>query len=204
MRNAAAAFVVGDRTRPATLETMVELGKQFLEVQPGSYCAFLLNKCDVPGTPNELPSPVLQSGIPSIPTSAKTGTTFAMPSSRQSTPLNGATFDDPAARDRAEAGRLLASRGVFGLVWIGDDLGRAEPLRQRRRLHVNFGIDQPRPDHRDANAFARDLMAKPDGEGMDRALGGRVVDVLLGHRAVGAGRHIDDAPPMPPCASTSA
>jgi small GTP-binding protein len=73
MRNAAAAFVVGDRTRPATLETMVELGKQFLEAQPGSYCAFLLNKCDVPGTLNELPAPVLQSGIPTIPTSAKTG-----------------------------------------------------------------------------------------------------------------------------------
>ena len=73
MRNAAAALVVGDRTRPATLETMVALGKQFLEMQPGSYCAFLLNKCDMPGALSELPSPVLQSGIPSIPTSAKTG-----------------------------------------------------------------------------------------------------------------------------------
>ena len=55
MRNAAAALVVGDRTRPATLETMVELGKQFLETQPGSYCAFLLNKCDMPGALSELP-----------------------------------------------------------------------------------------------------------------------------------------------------
>src|SRR5688572_19498872 len=45
-----------------------------------------------------------------------------MPSSRQPTPTNGAALDDPTARDRAEAGRLLASRGVFGLVWISDDL----------------------------------------------------------------------------------
>jgi signal transduction histidine kinase len=45
-----------------------------------------------------------------------------MPSSRQPTPINGAALDDPTARDRAEAGRLLASRGVFGLVWISDDL----------------------------------------------------------------------------------
>ena len=45
-----------------------------------------------------------------------------MPSSQQPMPLDGAALDDPAARDRAEAGRLLASRGVFGLVWIGDDL----------------------------------------------------------------------------------
>lgn len=41
---------------------------------------------------------------------------------QQPMPFNGAAFDDLAERDRSEAGRLLALRGVFGLVWIGDDL----------------------------------------------------------------------------------
>jgi small GTP-binding protein len=73
MRHAAAALVVGDPTRPATLQPMVELGKRFMEAQPGRYCAFLLNKCDVPGISTELPAHAAQLGIPSIPTSAKSG-----------------------------------------------------------------------------------------------------------------------------------
>lgn len=45
-----------------------------------------------------------------------------MPSSQQPMPFSGAAFDNPGERDRAEAGHLLASRGVFGLVWLDDEL----------------------------------------------------------------------------------
>jgi small GTP-binding protein len=73
MRHAAAALVVGDLTRPTTLQSMLALGNKFLEVQPGRYCAFLLNKSDVSGVSTDLPAPVTQAAIPSVPTSAKTG-----------------------------------------------------------------------------------------------------------------------------------
>jgi signal transduction histidine kinase len=57
-----------------------------------------------------------------------------MPSTQQPMPFAGAAFDDALARDRAEAGQLLASRGVFGLVWLDDDL----VVQNRFGIIVNF------------------------------------------------------------------
>ena len=70
-----------------------------------------------------------------------------------------------------------------------------EPVRAIRLAArgVNFGIDQAGPDRRDANALARDLVAKPDGEGIDRALGRRVIDIGVGRAELGRDRRqIDD------------
>jgi small GTP-binding protein len=71
IRQAAGALVVGDVSRPATLQSMIELGSRFLEAMPGRYCAFLINKSDM--TDADLPASVVLSSIPSIRTSAKTG-----------------------------------------------------------------------------------------------------------------------------------
>ena len=67
---------------------------------------------------------------------------------------------------------------------------------------VDFGVDQAGPDRGDADAFGGDLVAEPDREGVDRALGGGVVDI-----GVAASRvwprpttTLTIAPPSPPCA----
>lgn len=73
IKQAAAAFVVGDLTRRATLEAMVHTGNSFLEAMPGRYCGFLLNKSDMPDAAIALPPELEQSPIPAIRTSAKSG-----------------------------------------------------------------------------------------------------------------------------------
>jgi small GTP-binding protein len=73
IREATAALVVGDLTRPATISTMLDLGRNFLQAMPGRYCGFLLNKCDMTGEQSELPPELANSSIPAVRTSAKTG-----------------------------------------------------------------------------------------------------------------------------------
>lgn len=73
IKQAAAAFVVGDLTRRATLEAMVQTGNSFLEAMPGRFCGFLLNKADLPDAAKALPPELENSAIPAIRTSAKTG-----------------------------------------------------------------------------------------------------------------------------------
>lgn len=73
IKQAAGALIVGDLTRRATLETMVQLGQNFLEAMPGRYCGFLMNKSDMAGALIDLPPILMQSSIPAMRTSAKTG-----------------------------------------------------------------------------------------------------------------------------------
>ncbi len=73
IKEAAAAFIVGDVTRRSTLQRMVELGNNFMEAMPGRYCAFLINKSDLEDAATELPPELLKSPIPILRTSAKTG-----------------------------------------------------------------------------------------------------------------------------------
>jgi small GTP-binding protein len=73
IKQAAAALIVGDLTRRATLETMVDLGRSFLEAMPGRYCSLLLNKSDMADDGIDLPSAMTKLSIPIMRTSAKTG-----------------------------------------------------------------------------------------------------------------------------------
>ena len=73
IRQAAAALVVGDLTRRSTIETMLELGRNFLQAMPGRYCGFLLNKSDMSDDEAALPPELARSAIPRLRTSAKTG-----------------------------------------------------------------------------------------------------------------------------------
>lgn len=73
IRHAAAALIVGDLTRRATLETMVEIGRNFMQAMPGRYCGFVMNKGDLACESINLPAQVSQLAIPIVRTSAKTG-----------------------------------------------------------------------------------------------------------------------------------
>ncbi len=73
IKQAAAALIVGDLTRSATLQTMVKLGRNFMEAMPGRYCGLLMNKSDMADDLAELPPEVMQCSIPALRTSAKTG-----------------------------------------------------------------------------------------------------------------------------------
>ena len=73
IKEAAAALIVGDVTRRTTLETMVQLGHGFMDAMPGRYCGFLVNKSDLASASLDLPTVLVQSSIPMIRTSAKTG-----------------------------------------------------------------------------------------------------------------------------------
>jgi small GTP-binding protein len=46
-RQAQAAMIVADVTRPSTVETMMRLGRLFEDVLPGRYCGYVLNKTDL-------------------------------------------------------------------------------------------------------------------------------------------------------------
>jgi GTPase SAR1 family protein len=57
LKDAAAAMIVGDQSRPETLDTMVALADGFRAARPGRVVSFVVNKIDLPvpgGTP-ELP-----------------------------------------------------------------------------------------------------------------------------------------------------
>jgi small GTP-binding protein len=75
MRQAHAALVIGDATRPATLESMTKLAGLFEETLPGRYLALVVNKADLLEAGTELPNtkPLQDFGLPLRMTSAKTG-----------------------------------------------------------------------------------------------------------------------------------
>lgn len=77
MRQASAALIVADVTRPATLETMAELSHGFRDAFPGRYHALVLNKLDLQPPDGNLDAlkaataPLAADGV--FETSAKTG-----------------------------------------------------------------------------------------------------------------------------------
>jgi Ras-related protein Rab-5C len=48
IKEATAALIVGDPTRPDTIDSMVRLARGFAEVLPGRFVHFILNKSDLP------------------------------------------------------------------------------------------------------------------------------------------------------------
>jgi small GTP-binding protein len=73
IKQAAGALIVGDVTRRSTLETMVQLGRSFMDAMPGRYCGYLVNKSDLASAAAELPGALAHATIPVLRTSAKTG-----------------------------------------------------------------------------------------------------------------------------------
>ncbi len=75
MREASAAVIVGDVTRPHTLETLAALADGFREALPGRTLSLVLNKLDLlaPGGDLAIPEMLTRPGMPLHRTSAKTG-----------------------------------------------------------------------------------------------------------------------------------
>jgi GTPase SAR1 family protein len=72
---ASAAMIVGDVTRPGTLDMMVRLAQMCAEKISGRHVAFILNKSDLldDGPAFQIPEAVLKAGPPMVLTSAKSG-----------------------------------------------------------------------------------------------------------------------------------
>lgn len=75
MKEASAAFIMGDLSRRNTLDTMVRLGQGFEEALPGRHITFVLNKVDLIERPNsiDVPDELEAFGVAPLLTSAKTG-----------------------------------------------------------------------------------------------------------------------------------
>lgn len=74
MKEASAAFIIGDVTRRPTLDTMLQLSKGFREHYPGRYEALIVNKLDlVEGEPVNLPDALCANREDVFHTSALTG-----------------------------------------------------------------------------------------------------------------------------------
>lgn len=74
MKEASAAFIIGDVTRRPTLDTMLQLSKGFREHYPGRYEALIVNKLDlVEGEPLNLPDALCTNREDVFHTSALTG-----------------------------------------------------------------------------------------------------------------------------------
>ncbi|MBL8564226.1 MAG: hypothetical protein JNM89_00745 [Hyphomicrobiaceae bacterium] len=74
MKEAAAAFIVADVTRHATLETMLKLRHGFRAAFPGRYDALIVNKLDIAAGDEARLPPELAAGRSGVfHTSAKTG-----------------------------------------------------------------------------------------------------------------------------------
>jgi len=75
IRQAQAALIVGDVTRPSTLESAARLTEAFADAMPGRYFATVLNKCDMLEDPEQLvlPEQLQMPDFPLVRTSAKTG-----------------------------------------------------------------------------------------------------------------------------------
>lgn len=75
MKEASAAFIIGDLSRRNTLDTMISLGRGFQEALPGRHITFVLNKLDLIENPRgiDVPDELEAFGIPPQLTSAKTG-----------------------------------------------------------------------------------------------------------------------------------
>lgn len=76
IRDAAAAMIVADLSRPETFETAASLYEGFKEALPGRQATILLNKVDlVEGQDcGPLPAPLDRAGVTLLRTSAKSGT----------------------------------------------------------------------------------------------------------------------------------
>lgn len=75
MQGTSAALIVGDVTRPETIDAMIALEKGFSTQYPGRHVAFLLNKSDLAGEAERgvVPGRLAETGLPVVLTSAKTG-----------------------------------------------------------------------------------------------------------------------------------
>ncbi len=75
IRDAAAAMIVADLTRPETFETASRLSKGFKDALPGRQATLLLNKMDlVADQPSpQVPAALCDTGLPIERTSAKSG-----------------------------------------------------------------------------------------------------------------------------------
>jgi GTPase SAR1 family protein len=74
-KQADAAVIIGDVTRPSTIDAIAQLGEGFMEAFPGRPMAYVVNKLDMlaEGHEPELPGSIQIAGIPIVLTSAKTG-----------------------------------------------------------------------------------------------------------------------------------
>lgn len=75
MKEAAAAMIIGDLSRPQTLETAVRLAEGFADALPGRHVSILFNKTDLVSNPSavEMPEGFARLKISPVMTSAKTG-----------------------------------------------------------------------------------------------------------------------------------
>ena len=74
IRDAAAALIVADLTRPETFDTAARLVEGFKEALPGRQVTILLNKKDLAGEQKvTLPVSLTKTGFPVLTTSAKLG-----------------------------------------------------------------------------------------------------------------------------------
>lgn len=74
LKEASAAIIVGDASRPQTVEAMVNIGRSFRERLPGRCVTFVLNKMDLLGNePPDLPEEISQPGATVFQASALTG-----------------------------------------------------------------------------------------------------------------------------------
>lgn len=75
MREASAAVIVGDLSRPRTLETQAALAEGFRDALPGRALSLVLNKLDLirAGEDIALPDSLSKPGLHLVRTSAKTG-----------------------------------------------------------------------------------------------------------------------------------
>ena len=75
MKEAAAALIIGDLSRPPTLESMAKLGAGFAEAFPGRHIGYIVNKTDLMPNPEAVPLPteLTRPGLSLLRTSAKTG-----------------------------------------------------------------------------------------------------------------------------------
>ena len=74
-KQADAAVIIGDVTRPSTLDAVGRLGEGFMDAFPGRPIIFVVNKLDMrdEGMEPELPACLRVDGVPCVLTSAKTG-----------------------------------------------------------------------------------------------------------------------------------
>lgn len=75
LKQAQAALVIGDASRPDTIASAAHLAGKFADAMPGRYLAAVLNKWDLITGENrpELPAAFRTGSIPLVETSAKTG-----------------------------------------------------------------------------------------------------------------------------------
>jgi small GTP-binding protein len=75
LKQAQAALVIGDASRPNTIASAALLAEKFTAAMPGRYLAVVLNKWDLIADDNrpDIPVALRSAAIPVIQTSAKTG-----------------------------------------------------------------------------------------------------------------------------------